>query len=177
MVWYAQISTFLKYHCRRPTLSKDTFYRHGLSAIWNLCCHGDMGWGVWHTALINTHAACQLQLIQNIWLSGCHRVVKLGLHSANRKEFCIFCWWSVVICEPRDGILGHQFNKRLESLAPYYYQSLLLAGVRKCPYAETQFWALKRSYSWKQAQNACFHSNPCSETKVSASFGRDKIRG
>ncbi len=46
-------STLLKYHCRRPTLSKDTFYRHGLSALWNLCCHGDMGWGFWYMFCIN----------------------------------------------------------------------------------------------------------------------------
>ncbi len=29
--------------------------------------------------------------------------------------------------DSRDGILGHQFDKRLESFAPCYSQSLLLA--------------------------------------------------
>jgi hypothetical protein len=32
---------------------------------------------------------------------------------------------------PRDGILGHQFDKRLESFAPCYSQSLLLADLKK----------------------------------------------
>ena len=30
-----------------------------------------------------------------------------------------------------DGILGHQFNKRLESFAPCYSQSLLLADFKE----------------------------------------------
>jgi hypothetical protein len=33
----------------------------------------------------------------------------------------------------RDGILGHQFNKRLESFAPCYSKSLLLADLKN-PY-------------------------------------------
>jgi hypothetical protein len=32
---------------------------------------------------------------------------------------------------PRDGILGPQFNKRLESFAPCYSQSLLLADFKE----------------------------------------------
>jgi hypothetical protein len=32
---------------------------------------------------------------------------------------------------PRDGILGHQFNKILESLAPSYSQSLLYWRILK----------------------------------------------
>jgi hypothetical protein len=35
----------------------------------------------------------------------------------------------------RDGILRHQFNKRLESFAPCYSQSLLLADFYKKPYS------------------------------------------
>jgi hypothetical protein len=35
----------------------------------------------------------------------------------------------------RDGILGHQFNKRLESFAPCYSQSLLLADFKRKPYS------------------------------------------
>jgi hypothetical protein len=31
----------------------------------------------------------------------------------------------------RDGILGHQFNKRLESFASFYSQSLLLADFKE----------------------------------------------
>ncbi len=31
----------------------------------------------------------------------------------------------------RDGILGHQFNKRLKSLAPCYSQSLILADFKE----------------------------------------------
>jgi hypothetical protein len=34
-------------------------------------------------------------------------------------------------CLSWDGILGHQFNKRLESFAPCYSQSLLLADFKK----------------------------------------------
>ena len=37
----------------------------------------------------------------------------------------------------RDGILGHQFNKRLESFAAYYLQSLLLADFKE---NHTLFW-------------------------------------
>jgi hypothetical protein len=33
--------------------------------------------------------------------------------------------------EYRDGILGHQFNKTLESFAPCYSQSLLLADYKE----------------------------------------------
>jgi hypothetical protein len=33
--------------------------------------------------------------------------------------------------EPRDGILAHKFNKRLESFAPCYSQSLLLADFKE----------------------------------------------
>jgi hypothetical protein len=33
--------------------------------------------------------------------------------------------------EARDGILGHQFNKRLESFASCYSQSLLLADFKE----------------------------------------------
>jgi hypothetical protein len=33
--------------------------------------------------------------------------------------------------ETRDGILGHQFNKRLESFAPCYSQSLLLSDFKE----------------------------------------------
>jgi hypothetical protein len=32
---------------------------------------------------------------------------------------------------PRDGILGHQFNNRLEYFDPYYLQSLLLADLKE----------------------------------------------
>jgi hypothetical protein len=32
---------------------------------------------------------------------------------------------------PQDGILGHQFNKRLESFTPCYSQSLLLADFKE----------------------------------------------
>jgi hypothetical protein len=32
-------------------------------------------------------------------------------------------------CVSRDGILGHQFDKRLKSFAPCYSQSLLLADL------------------------------------------------
>jgi hypothetical protein len=31
----------------------------------------------------------------------------------------------------RDGILGHQFNKRSESFAPSYTQSILLADFKE----------------------------------------------
>jgi hypothetical protein len=33
--------------------------------------------------------------------------------------------------EARDGIIGHQFNKRLESFASCYSQSLLLADFKE----------------------------------------------
>ncbi len=37
----------------------------------------------------------------------------------------------------RDGVLGHRFNKRLESFASCYSQSLLLADLKK-PYSSTK---------------------------------------
>ncbi len=40
--------------------------------------------------------------------------------------------WSIVHqAHFRDGILGHQLNKRLESFAPCYSQSLLLADFKE----------------------------------------------
>jgi hypothetical protein len=34
-----------------------------------------------------------------------------------------------------DGILGHQFNKRLDCFAPCYSQTLLLADLKEKPYS------------------------------------------
>jgi hypothetical protein len=39
--------------------------------------------------------------------------------------------FTVSLKNPRCGILRHQFNRRLESFAPSYSQSLLLADFRE----------------------------------------------
>ncbi len=50
-----------------------------------------------------------------------------------KVENIIFTFTHMFASEPRDGILGHQFNKRLESFAPCYSQFLLLAKSVKSP--------------------------------------------
>jgi hypothetical protein len=40
----------------------------------------------------------------------------------------------IIVVLFRDGIHGHQVNKRLESFAPCYSQSLLLADFKENPY-------------------------------------------
>jgi hypothetical protein len=51
-----------------------------------------------------------------------------GTPVLNIAKLLIF--WSMTN-PSQDGILGHQFNKRLESFAPYYSQSLLLADLEE----------------------------------------------
>jgi hypothetical protein len=49
---------------------------------------------------------------------------------------------------PGDEILGHQFNKRLESFAPCYSQSLLLADFKE---THTLLW-FEKPYNNKSAK-------------------------
>jgi hypothetical protein len=47
------------------------------------------------------------------------------------SECIVFSSETSTLCSSRDGILGHQSNKRLESFAPCYSQSLLLADFNE----------------------------------------------
>jgi len=57
-----------------------------------------------------------------------HTTVKKPWSSVNHSLLC-FCHITDILCMRvfRDGIVGHQFDKRLESFAPFYSQSLPLA--------------------------------------------------
>jgi hypothetical protein len=57
----------------------------------------------------------------------------------------------------RDGILGHQINKRLESFAPCYSQSLILADVKKT-YSTLALIILAKK-SAKQENSSLFMNN------------------
>jgi hypothetical protein len=79
------------------------------------------------------------------------KTIEEVIERANRYFFLCFqrchlalswCCFSVTFIktESRDGILGHQFNKRLPSLAPCYSQSLLQADFQEI---HTLLWILK----------------------------------
>ncbi len=55
----------------------------------------------------------------------------LPITEVEKVENIIFTFTHMFASEPTDGILGHQFNIRLESLAPCCSQSLLLADILK----------------------------------------------
>jgi hypothetical protein len=52
-----------------------------------------------------------------------------------RENLALYKSFNTFWLVPKDGILGHQFNKRLESFASCFSQSLLLADFKESSYS------------------------------------------